>query len=264
MHALMGSISESCLDGRKCTAAVGVPGGNAGQLVLALAAAEKVLGRPFDLSTIGAILARWIDKSGEFYMHTDEVHALKHLQISKEEVLRPPRDQQESLLELLVLPANIGCGHLRLMVQYPDEYGVRKELVQEVIKAVYRRVWSGQGNVELEVLKHDHTEGAVVIVDLKYDIAGSTRIPTLIPMSTGDVQMFVYHPQAEAYMLNAVVEHMHHIVDNPVDRQALLEEMTALAYVQLSGTVGHLAPTLPIYKAVFGRDQQLIRVEEVS
>jgi hypothetical protein len=43
---------------------------------------------------------------------------------------RPAREDQARLLGLLADPAYLGCGHLRLLIQHPDQYRVRPQLTQ--------------------------------------------------------------------------------------------------------------------------------------
>jgi rhodanese-related sulfurtransferase len=50
----------------------------------------------------------------------------------------PPHELWEALLEHLVEPAHIGCGHIRLMLQHGEEYGIRKELILAYLRAFHR------------------------------------------------------------------------------------------------------------------------------
>jgi hypothetical protein len=43
---------------------------------------------------------------------------------------KPAQEDQARLLELLADPAYLGCGHLRLLIQHPDQYRVRPQLTQ--------------------------------------------------------------------------------------------------------------------------------------
>lgn len=65
----------SCVDGRDDAGVLGTPGGDAGELVLALSAAEKLTGRALSQPQIDALLRRRLDALGRFYLHTD-VHEI--------------------------------------------------------------------------------------------------------------------------------------------------------------------------------------------
>ncbi len=264
MGSLLKDTPEACVDGRADHGIVGTPGGNAGLFVAALTAVEQVTGKDLELPAIERMLVRWIAACGTFYMHTD-MHAVEHLEISLNDMFRPKPWNQEKLLEQLIDPTHIGCGHLRLMVQHPEQYEVRQELVTASMQAVYRILWKGTHfGVEFVILEGDHKEGAVVNVLLDHDdITADTMIPTLKPMVDGE-QMFINHPQATDFMLIDTARHISTIVGIDVDQQAWLKAVRTLVEKQLVNTVGYLAPQYPVYNAVFGRDQHLLRVEEVS
>jgi hypothetical protein len=43
----------------------------------------------------------------------------------------PPEELWELICEHMATPGNLGCGHLRLMMQHPERYMVRAELLAE-------------------------------------------------------------------------------------------------------------------------------------
>ena len=265
MEDLLADLPESCVDGRARAGIVGTPGGNAGEFILALTALENVTKRSIDLADMDALLARWIDACGAFYMHTDE-HALEHFVGGVEDVLRHPTEERKrTLLEDAGDTDCIGCGHLRLMMQHLVEYGVRQELVAAAIQAIYRRLWSGSGDIDFVVLEGAHQEGAVVNVLLTSDdVTAETSMPTLAPM-VGDQQIFVNHPQAVSFMRRDTARRIAAIAGTDVDSDAWLQAVEMLGRKQLTATVGHLAADLPVYNAVFSSlDRELVRVDKIA
>lgn len=139
-------VGLSCVDGRSDDDVLGSPGGDAGELLLLLAAAEQE-GEPIDLGEVPALIDAWVETFGGFYMHTDS-HALARLGQSLaadprlatalpqpldpaalEAWLRdPPLELREALLAHIVDPNAVGCGHLASVLRAPEDYELRPEL----------------------------------------------------------------------------------------------------------------------------------------
>lgn len=205
IKSLLSSTAEQCVDGRSRTDIIGTPGGNMGEFILMLAAAEKVTGSKICSKEIYPLFEKYLKLFGKFYMHTD-THALNHLaqelklkNITKL-IRRPSRKIQPSLIEYLLEPQNIGCGHLKLMLLNPHEYQIAPALIKTCIRAFYHKLWSDGKQLEFVVLDKDHQEGAIVTVLVNSkNITGKTLIPTVASMGK-DCQMFISHPQAEGFM----------------------------------------------------------------
>jgi hypothetical protein len=268
---------RSCVDGRDDKGVIGTPGGDAGELMLALAAAETVRGRPFDDAEVERVFLDHLDTFGRFYMHSD-THAMNKLIVEGlrqdpritpfiEKVYEPaewrafhtnpPEPVQEALLEHLVRPENMGCGHLRFVLTQP-EYGVRPELAHAVLRAFHRARWAGAPEVEWVVLGGEHVEGAVIEVVLCSELHSYTRIPLVSPQVDG-LQMFVSHPEVTAHLRRETASFL---VETGVvpeeDEERLLAEITARGDRQLGATLGRLANGLPIFRLNFpagGRDE---------
>lgn len=265
LATLLGDTAESCVDGRGRVGVIGTPGGNIGELVLALTAAENVARRPVndDLIVVSeggmTIFKRCLEAFGRMYMHSD-AHALAHLGLDEATLRTSPHSARQRLLFQLIQPDNIGCGHLRLMVQNPDAYHVRRSLVAALIEAFYTRLWQGDDRLDFVVLRGEHQEGAVVnIVIDDANISARTMIPTVSPMLDGE-QMFVNHPQASWFLRVESAHYIGNVVGFAVDRDPYLEEIRRLGDLQLKETLTRLAPGLPVYNAYF-RNGQLDRVE---
>lgn len=251
MKDLLEASPESCVDGRGIENIIGTPGGNAGEFILALTAAEEAGGQKIQLDKIDEILSRYLDKAGKFYLHTDD-HALRKAGLTKDEARRGSVDKKrrKDLLTTLADPANGGCGHLRLMAQNPNEYEVRPELVAEAMKAIYQALWDGK-DIEFVILEGGHNEGAVVnIVIDGEEVTAETQIPTISP-TIGDVQMFVNHPQAASFMRKETARYMADVTGWELDLEKFIKQTEQIGNKQLVATIGHLADGLPIFTAHF-------------
>jgi hypothetical protein len=72
------------------------------------------------------------------------------------------------ILNFITKPENIGDLHLKMMLKYPDQFGIRVEIVELFIKTFFRTLWSSDQDVsrklELVVLSGNHNETAFVEV----------------------------------------------------------------------------------------------------
>lgn len=265
--SLLGSNTVSCIDGRSEGPVLGTPGGDAGELVLSLAALEEVLGRPVTSAWITALFDRYVAAFGRFYLHTDE-HALRRLADdlradprfapvsshwhSPEDLsgfLRaPPGALEEPLLQHLTRAEHVGCGHLRLMLQAPARYGVREGLVQDVLRAALRRGWARPELLEFARLEGEHEERGVLEVRVDHEVHAHTLVPMVTP-HVGARELFVLHPQVIDFVRaeNAwfLVEQLAPEDAQRIDAAQLRRHIQHLGARQLAATVERLAPHLP-------------------
>jgi hypothetical protein len=282
LAALLVNGRISCVDGRDDSGIIGTPGGDGGEFLLALAALETISGRTLDRATIDRLLSRRVDTFGRFYLHTD-VRAVGALIGSMQGDRRldraiagiagplewrrflaaPPEGIRDVLLEHVLQPAHVGCGHIKMMIERAAEYGVRRELVLDVLRAFYERRWGGMPDLELAPLAGGHAEGAVLEVRLARGVQAFSWIPLVSPSAFGE-QAFVNHPQVSAFLRRQTAEWLtlqDDLVGLPrAGGDALAAEIERLAAVQLGNTLGALARGLPVYEVLF--DEGRIEVAE--
>ena len=70
----------------------------------------------------------------------------------------PATELRGILLEHLVDPMHIGCGHIRLMLQHGESYGIRRELVLSFLRAFFELWWEGSPELDLTLLPGDHRD----------------------------------------------------------------------------------------------------------
>lgn len=268
--------SQACVDGRDAHAIVGTPGGDAGELILALATVESITGRPLPDADVERLFDAYLEAFGHFYLHTD-AHALATLLDAVEEdhpdvdvpnpddrsaaldfVRNPPGEVKSSLERHLVEPDAVGCGHLRLMLRDPEGYAVRPELTTTVLRTFFRRLWARHPAPEYVVLEGGHAESAVVSVELDVEeVHAYTRIPLMSPRIE-DTEVFVSHPQVARFIRreNAafLLDELPRLRELGVDAPTFYEELDRLAARQLGATLDALAPELPHYKVEFSKE----------
>ncbi|MCA9650880.1 MAG: rhodanese-like domain-containing protein [Myxococcales bacterium] len=270
---LMLQGTQACVDGRDARAIVGTPGGDAGELVLALAASEAMSGRSFDADEVAQIFSAYLDGFGHFYLHSDDdaLYALlddlahehpdaglpghEDHEAAMALLRSPPPELREAVLRRLSDPRFVGCGHLRLMLQHPDQYGTRRELVAAVIEAFYRALWGGHPALELVVLHGHHHESAVLEVRLDLPrVRPYSRIPLVSPR-LGDTELFVSHPQVAHFVrrqnASFLLEQVPLLQGAGLDEASFLARLDELADRQANATLGHLADGLPHYTVEF-------------
>ncbi len=273
--AFLGHGRLSCVDGRDERGVIGTPGGDAGEFLLTLATLESVQARRFEEDSIRAALLDRFDAFGDFYMHSD-VDAMVALQeaVRADAKLaafgpetadaaawtaflnRPPAAARDALLGHLTQPGHVGCGHLRLMQQHSEAYGVRRGLVEAFSRAAWRLLWDGAPELHLSVLPGSHREGAVLNVLLAEEVWALSWIPLVSPACRG-TQVFVNHPQVADILRRNIAEYMRRstgtLAIDASQEEAFQETKAGLAQAQAEQTLGHLAPGLPVYHLTFER-----------
>lgn len=262
----------SCVDGRDDSGVIGSPGGDAGEFLVGLRALETLLRRELTDAEVATLLARRNDALGRFYTHTDVESVGATFESLRKDarfagvMSRPfhedewpafersvPPDKRDALLEHVLEPKHIGCGHLRLSMTKAKQYGTREALVRSVLRSVHAARLAGDPDMEYVPLAGGHGERAVVNVRIAGALLPFSRIPLVSP-SVGQAQVFIHHPRITSYLrrhLAAFLAEQTDITRADVDPAWLHEEMVRLGAVQLTQTLDALAKGLPVYDVVF-------------
>lgn len=273
---------RSCVDGRDEQGVLGTPGGDAGEFLLAVAGLERHQGVVVTDEEVAPLLRAYLLTFGRFYMHTD-LHTVEHLAEAMRADPRladvapaahdvaawgrflnmPPRAVREVVLEHLVDAAHVGCGHLKLMYQSPETYGVRRALFEAFLRAYWRLLWQGVPELEHVTLGGDHQEGAVINVLLAEEVWPFTMVPVVSP-SYGGVQMFVNHPQVSLFLRRQAARFLVRTCERAkgLDPEALATTLAALGDAQAGATLHALARGLPVYDVTFGGEARVEVVEQ--
>jgi hypothetical protein len=272
---------DACVDGRDIKPVVGNPGGDVSRLAEAVIAVGAVAGRHFNPGEILKVFDWYLSHVGKFYMHTDE-HAMHHLAEFLNEgygakrmggkkfhtasemynfVTNPDPRLQVFLSRYLLDPRFIGCGHMKLMMTKPEQYGMSEKVLRSLSVAFFDTMWNIPENSKLlayPMLPGDHKEGAVVnIVIPETELNENTMVPMVAP-TDGKISMFVNHPQVVkalnkkvAYLLAKEGKTL--IKDLDVDPDAVVAHMEHLQNEGVRQTVSALAWGLPVYTFEMGK-----------
>ena len=267
------SVGElSCIDGRHNHCVVGAPGGNIGEIILILSAAERLTNIEFNSHNIDQILANYASTFGRFYMHTD-THAVRQLlqSISHDDELSSwandyngevdlffadiaalDKNKSNRLMEYLLMPQHIGCGHIKLLVSHPEQYQVRPQLLIQIITSFFRLMWLGNTRMHWEMLDGEHDEKQVVVIDAEEDLQNESNIP--FACHQDNEQQFVHHSAVRRYFhkrdAKFIINFIEYLDKVPPTLSVLIDEIERQSDLQLSHTVNALAKDLPVIKVV--------------
>lgn len=272
---LLNEEYDACVDGRETNPVVGNPGGDVSRLAEAVIAVGAVAGRHFNPGEILKIFDWYLSHVGRFYMHTDE-HAMHHLAEFLNEgygakrmggkkfhtpaemynfVTNPDPRLQVFLSRYLLDPRFVGCGHMKLMMTKPEQYGMSEKVLRSLSVAFFDTMWNVPERSKLlayPMLPGDHKEGAVVsIVIPEEELTEKTMVPMVAP-TDGKISIFVNHPQVVRFLNKKVAyllakEGGSVIKDLEVDPAAVVTHMEHLQGEGVRQTVSSLAWGLPVY-----------------
>ncbi len=278
---LLESEYDACVDGRETNPIVGNPGGDVSRLAEAIIAVGTVAGRQFNPGEILKIFDWYLEHVGQFYMHTDE-HAIHHLAEFLNEgygakrmagkkfhtpaemynyVRNPDPRLQVFLSRYLLDPRFVGCGHMKLMMTKPHQYGMSEKVLRSLSVAFFDTMWNDPEKSALlayPMLPGDHKEGAVVnIVISDSELTDKTMVPMVAPTDQ-KISVFVNHPQVVKFLNKKVAyllakEGKSVIKDLEVDPDAVVAHMEHLQNEGVRQTVSALAWGLPVYTFEMGQ-----------
>jgi len=253
----------SCLDGRIKEPMLGTPGGDAGEFILGLAMYKEVLGseRTITQSDVDIYFNEYLGymTTTFFYMCTDD-SALNHLQ---EEIeveglnLRRPRKQiQNDTLQALLEPDNEGDLHIKMLLRYPDMYGIDVELVKMFLRAFYKVLWDSTNpfseKLILDVLIGEHTESAFLEVRSNQGCTAAKQAPLIRPNepTQNGMSIFVNHLDAASIKRVEIAKFFTEYINKQksgVSPEVFHSRMDhhALAFLEVTGSF--LAKGLPFY-----------------
>jgi hypothetical protein len=216
----------------------------------------------FDL--VHELFRCYLDRFGSFYLHSDSsavghlisalaredaVHCEKWPESPRMNLQDPPAMVHDTVLEMAVLPEHMGCGHLRLILENPDDYRIRSGLLQDMIRAFFATRWSGDTRAVFDVLVGDHAESHVLNVRTRLKEGARTQV-WQIPPSDGTRQIFVHHPDVVEHLLAAQSQFLvEQTLAETEEIQAMTDWQGQLYRTQVGLTILALAPDLPVFEA---------------
>lgn len=200
---------------------LGTWGGDAGEMLLALAVWERVGQRPLTPEHVAMFVKAYVKLSPQrhVYYHTDATalaFVMETAGVEDVDITMAPVEVQAALLRGLTSPNGQGCGHLRAMMENPVEYRVGEPLVAQFITAFHRLLWDTSDATRTKIqyyvlhghpadgVETDATNAEVAYLEFESSPAcvREQRAPAFPPYAD-DVSVFVSHPAAVEAKRNA-------------------------------------------------------------
>ena len=258
--------SFKCLDGRYNKPVLSTTGGDSGEFILALNIFEDLLNEyninnninktiKLNQNDIDFILYKYINFSNSepFYMCTDDNainHIEKELQIEGLNFINPRDNIKNDLFDLITKTENIGDLHIKLMLKYPEKYGIRKEIIEMFLKSFYNLYWNNKNikdKMELDILSGDHNENAFIEVRSENECQ-KEKIAPLIPTQDKYISVFVHHLDAVSIKRKKIAEFFSDKSNtnfNGIDSDIMHKRLDHHGYAILDITGGFIAKGLP-------------------
>lgn len=195
-----------CLDGRYSFPILGTPGGESGEFLNALNILEQILseeyGKEFlNKNDIKKIIRNYLNNNNKLYFCTDEeaINRIENILLIEGLNFKNPRKNfLNDLYNNIIDPENLGDLHLRLMLKFPEKYGIRKELIEDFLKSLFEIYWEDKelkNNIEVDILKGEHTETAFLEIRSENNCKEEQLAP-LINTKDNFISVFVNHIDA--------------------------------------------------------------------
>lgn len=267
IRSLIGNIEElnyvqvpytsfKCLDGRHNKPSLSTPGGDAGEFILALSVYEDLAGKKITQENVDVFLSEYLKQMQHniFYMCTDDTaisHIEKEMQIEGLNIFNPRNQIVDELSNLVIKPENIGDLHIKMMLKYPEQFSIRKEIVEMFIISFYKILWNKNNDLssklELDILSGEHNESAFVEVRSEHACQQQELAP-LIPTKNKSISVFTNHLDAvsirRAKLAQFFSDRVNHHQD-PVDAVKMHNRLNHHGYVALEITGSYIAKGLP-------------------
>jgi len=195
-------------------------------------------------------------KPGKFIMCTDDFavnHIEKELNIEGLNILNPRQSLINDILKAAIKPENIGDLHLKMMLKYPKQFSIRKEMVEMFLISFYKVLWNKElefsNKLELIVLTGLHKETAFIEVR-SADACQKQELAPLIPPKNKISMVFVNHLDASSirreqlagFFSNKVNHHQ-----DAVNEKVMHNRLNHHGYIALEITGAYISKGLPFY-----------------
>jgi len=271
IRILVGNIEElnyvkvkeapfSCLDGRFNNPILGTPGGDAGEFILSLSVYEDLLGggRKLSQGSVDHFFGQYLQfmKPKKFIMCTDDFainHVERELNIEGINILNPRQSLMNHILNAAIKPENIGDLHLKMMLKYPKQFSIRREMVEMFLISFYKILWNKEleysRKLELVVLAGTHKESAFIEVRSDHACQANKLAPLLITKNR-TIMSFVNHLDAASIRRGQLAKFYSNKVNHhqdPVNRKTMHNRLNHHGYIALEITGSYIARGLPFY-----------------
>jgi len=255
----------SCLDGRSNTPIIGTPGGDAGEFILALMVYEDLLGggRKLSQDIVDLFFTKYLQimKQPKFIMCTDDSsisHIEKDLATEGINILNPRQNIMQDILNTAIKAENIGDLHLKMMLKYPYQFSIRKEIFEMFIVSFYNVLWNKNSDIskklELRILSGNHDENAFIEVRSEEACQRAKLAPLFSSKYHKNNNMvFINHLDASEIRRYQLAKYFadkvnHH--QDSVDEKVMYGRLKHHGLIALEITGSYIAKGLPFYTII--------------
>lgn len=251
--------SLACVDARADHPIIGTPGGDLAEFAIGLNAYFNATNQQPTVDSIRSLfqdfLKEEITEDRPFYFHTDDTR-LRLVYKNLTTILgrnvtilpssRPDSTEADLWLRELTESYAQGCGHIRLMIQQPQTYGLKDNfIIRSLIRVFYEEFWSRNREekklLDFTVKLGPLIGGAIAIVSSDTHSKCSGASPRISPNIVGST-LFVYHPHAATGFRQEVLAPFFAKRHQQVQVSSLTSFINALFDTQLTATLTNLAP----------------------
>lgn len=160
-----------CKDSRGDAANFGAPGGDFGEFLLALNCYSSI---SVDSSLdVEELFGKWLDercsKERPFYLHTDRPALTRLFEAIGKGSLKDPRDLKGTDRELFINEFGKGstfqgCGHLRLILEDLEAYGIKKDVFESLTAAFFKKFFKGDERVQFKIYETIQDGRALAVI----------------------------------------------------------------------------------------------------
>ena len=274
LNEIFENHGQNCIDGRKNSCAICTPGADAGDFLIKLAATEMLGHLRLTDEQIEELFNGYIDLQGQFNMHSDE-HTLHHLSEYLEMSIDKVREQLQNpddrspMLDALMNPNHMGCGHLKMMLnessiptsqKYP---GMRPELMRTFFKLFFTKLWDGDPRLQYMILEGDHEERAVFNIKSTKPLHEKSYVPMIQP-KVGPYSAFVIYPDVERFTDAQWLKLAQAKLGLSIDQNTALMTMQTLSQTYLESTANKLAKGLPMFAVPYDPDTGELDIQNMK
>jgi len=267
--------SFSSVDGRSSDELLGTWGGDAGELLLVAATWEDDQGSDLTPDRLRDLILRYLTFMQQefFYMHSD-TRALAWIEtevgfdryeheVPWMDITRPPREFHGAILDALIDPKGQGSIMFKKMLEVPEQYKIRPQLVHDFIKVLHMVLWNPieklNAKIKYYILHSAEVRHESAWVDFEIGKrCDMEQRAVMFPPYSNDISIFVHHPQAVRIKRNQSATFVQSMIAGMGKAETLAEKLQKKGddwdKATLHAVQDELLAGLPHYRVVVSND----------
>jgi len=259
------TASFGCADGRTVETGLGTWGGDIAEFITAINVYEQMTSIRLSLADVTNILRSYLTATGRSRFTTcmtaQVVRQMVGSQLTSgssnddmEAAMRNPLEERQAAMWMKITDPNfIGNDHVKLMLERPDDYSVRKELVQHVIHSFFDILWNQYDplseKLRVQILSGDHSEAAIVSVTVPdFCVKQAGLVPLISPTSPSS-SVVILNPDAVQVLRGELSLFFSRMTVPVVKEDEMMKRLSILNAGQAALTSQALFDRVPVYSA---------------